>query len=102
MFEPDPADAAIDAAIQDFLDELQDLRDSHLLIVTSWPGQGDSEAHPAPSHIAQQIEESNQWGEDLAFPFIRMANRSEVEAYGLKHGLLSQKLTVYLQHWQNK
>ena len=82
MFEQDPADAA--------LDEILAVRREQCLIVTSWPGQVESQPHPAPQHMRESLLSGH------AFPFVREASQQQLQDYGLDHNLYSPELTKML------
>jgi hypothetical protein len=66
-----------------FFAELLKVRVENCVIVTNWPGQGESEPYLAPMHVRTQMKAG------LLLPFVREANQVELEDYGLMNGLFS-------------
>lgn len=84
--EQDPTDV--------FFAELLKVRAENCVIVTNWPGQGESEPYLAPMHVRTQMKAG------LLLSFVREANQEELEDYGLKHGLFSPDMVKYLKVWK--
>lgn len=80
--DQDPTDEA--------MDELLAVGAEQWLIVSSWPGQSESNPYPAPPHIKKQLSAG------MKMPFIRHSTQKELQDYGVAHKLFSAKLHEYL------